>query len=546
MAGCGGTNEPAEPEKVEEPAEGEETAEEKPAAAEEPGKQDGVLDVCIASEPQTIDPALNTSVDGAVMIHHAFEGLVKWVNDGEGNAVLAPGMATSWDVSEDGTEWIFHLREAKWSDGKPVTAQDFVYSWNRLVKPETTADYEYMLDMVKGYDEKALAIEAVDEHTFKVVLNNRTPYFEEICAFPATAPVREDIVEGNDKWTFKGETYVSNGPYIMENWEHNAKITFVKNPEYHDAANVKAEKVVFHLMDDNNAILAAYRSGELDFAENMPTEEVPALLASGELKVKPYVGTYFVCFNTKEAPFDNAKVREAFSLAIDRNFIVEKVEAAGQIPAGGFVPEGVLDAKGADGDDFRKTGGDYYSTKPEDYAANCEKARELLKEAGYEGGAGFPVVEYLYNTSDGHKAIGEALQNMWETELGVSVSLQNQDWAVFLQERKQGNFSIARHGWIADYNDPMTFIDMWLTGGGNNDAQYENAEFDKLVKGAKAEADPDARMKMMHDAEDLAVGKDHIVAPIYYYTNTFMVKPNVEGIYYTPLGYFFYDQATGY
>lgn len=541
LVGCGG-NAPAEPA---EPA--EEGSAEAPAATGdfEPAREDGVMDVTVASEPETIDPALNSAVDGAIILQHSFEGLIRWVNDGNGVAELAPGVAESWDVSEDGTEWTFHIREdAKWSDGEPVTANDFVYAWNRLVDPATGADYEYMLDMVKGYDEKELAIEAVDPATFKVTLSGFCPYFEEICAFPATFPVREDIVADNEQWTQSPETYIGNGPYVMEEWMHNSKITFVKNENYHNVDNVKCDKIVFHLMDDENSILAGYRSGELDFVEKAPSEEIPGLLASGEMVLDPYIGTYFVCFNTQKAPFDDARVREAFSLVIDRDFIANTVTASGEVPAGGFVPAGINDAEG--NPDFRTVGGDYYSVDPADYEANCEKARELLKEAGYENGEGFPLVEYLYNTNENHKAIGEALQNMWQNELGVTVSLENQDWNVFLTERKAGNFSIARHGWIADYNDPMTFVDMWMTGGGNNDAQYNNPEFDKLVKAAKEEQDPAKRMELMHEAEDMAVGEDWIVAPLYFYTNKRMMKPNIEGIYYTPLGYYMFDQATGF
>lgn len=544
---CGGGNEPAAPaDNAEKPAENAEQAETVEKAEQEPGKIDGVMDVCHASEPESIDPATNTAVDGAIMIEHAFEGLVKWVDDGQGVAKLAPGVAESWDVSEDELEWTFHLREdAKWNDGKPVTAQDFKFSWDRLVNPETGADYEYMLDMVAGYEDKNLQIEAVDDHTFKVTLSAKCPYFEEICAFPATCPVREDMVS-SDQWTLSPDTYISNGPFKMESWEHNSKITFVKNPEYYAADDITAEKIVFHLMDDANAQYAAYRSGELDLVTEVPQDEVPVLLKSGELQVKPYVGTYFVCFNTQVAPFDDPRVRQAFSLAIDRNFIVNQVTGRGEEPATGFVPSGVYDAEGAEGEDFRTKGGAYYDVDEAQYQANCDKARELLKEAGYENGEGFPVVDYLYNTNENHKAIGEALQNMWQNELGVQVSLQNQDWAVFIQERKAGNFSIARHGWIADYNDPMTFIDMWMTGGGNNDAHYANPEFDKLLKAAKSESDPVKRMEYMHQAEDLAVGEDAIVAPLYFYTNPYMIKPNIEGMYYTPLGYFFYGYTKGY
>lgn len=515
-------------------------------ANEEEGKKDGVLDINIASEPDSIDPALNTSVDGAIMISHLFESLIRWDDDGEGNAVLKPGIAESWEVSDDGLTWTFKLRDAKWSDGKEITADDFVYSWNRLVDPATGADYEYMLDMVKGYDEKKLDISAPDPKTFVVNLSVKCPYFEEICAFPAVMPVRKDIIEANKTWTNSPETLVSNGAYKLEKWDHNSTLSMVKNPEYYDQDSVKAEKLAFHLQDDQNAIYASYRSGDLDFINSVPQEEIQKLLDTKELKIKPYVGTYFVCFNTEKEPFNDPKVRKAFSLAIDRNFIVNQVTGQGQEPATAYVPSGVYDAKGAEGDDFRTVGGDYYSINDEDYEKNIEEAKKLMEEAGYKDGEGFPQIDYLYNTDENHKAIAEALQNMWQENLGVQVSLQNQDWNVFLKERKEGNYNIARHGWIADYNDPMSFIDMWLTGGGNNDAQYKNEEFDKYVKAAKATSDPDERMENMHKAEDILIGEDNVVAPLYFYNNSYMMKPNIKGLYYTPLGYFFYKGAEGF
>ena len=525
----------------------EESNNEQSVAQEEEGKKDGVLDINIASEPETIDPQLNTAADGAIMLNHLFESLIRWDDDGNGNAVLKPGMAESWEVSEDGLTWTFKLRDAKWSDGKPVTAEDFVYAWNRLVDPKTGADYEYLLDMVKGYEEKKLDISAPDEKTFVVNLNVKCPYFEEICAFPSTYPVKKDVVENNDQWTLSPETYISNGPYKMESWDHNQTIKMVKNPEYYDADSYTAEKINFHLKDDHNAIYASYRSGELDFIGAFaPTEEIPNLIASGELNVRPQIGTYFVCFNNKKAPFDNPDVRKAFSLAIDRNFIIEQVTQAGQVPAPAYVPNGIYDAKGTEGEEFRKVGGEYYSVKAEDYEKNCEEARKLLEKAGYKDGKGFPEVTYLYNTNDAHKAIGEALQNMWQQVLGVTVTLSNQEWNVFINERQQGNYEIARHGWVADFNDPMSFLDMWLTGGGNNDAKYENPEYDKLIKEAKATADQTKRMELMHKAEDILIKDDGVVAPIYFYTSTDMLKPNVKGLYYVPLGFYFFGKTSGF
>ncbi|MCI5697516.1 MAG: peptide ABC transporter substrate-binding protein [Clostridiales bacterium] len=510
---------------------------------------DGVMDVSIASEPDSIDPALSTSLDGGTMNLHTFEGLVKWADDGKGHAKLVPGMAESWDVSDDQLEWTFHLRKGlKWSDGSPLTAKDFVYAWNRLVKPETGADYEYMLDMVSGYDseDKVLDIEAPDDQTFKVKLAKLTPYFEEICAFPATSPVKQEIIEKNgDKWTNSPDTYVSNGPFKMTERKRNSKIVMEPNENYYDKDKVKTKKLVFHLMDDTNAMYAAFKSGELDFINQVPPDEVKALLKDKTLKVDPQIGTYFVCFNNKKAPFDNPKVREAFSLVIDRNFIVSEVAGTGEIPAGAYVPKGINDAKGVNGDDFRKVGGDYYSVDKKDYDANCEKAKNLMAEAGYPDGQGFPSVDYLYNTDANHKAIAEALQNMWQEKLGVTVNLQNQEWNVFLNDRKQGNYLIARHGWVGDYNDPMTFLDMFITGGGNNDAKYENPAYDALIQTAKAEKDPEKRMKTLHDAEKMLVADDNVVAPLYFYTSKRMIQDGEKGLYYTPLGYYFFGNMTG-
>lgn len=526
----------------------------------------------IASEPQSIDPALNSAVDGAIMLGHMFEGLMKWKDSGvetpgsDGtctNAELTEGQAESYEkvVNDDGTvTYTFKIRsDARWSDGKPVTAGDFVYSWQRLVTPETAADYNYMIDsvvnaneiMAGDMDPTELAVSAPDDSTFVVTLTSDLPYFLEVCAFPATFPVRQDVTtkeDGtpNDQWTFDVASYLSNGPYKLTAWNHNSEIVMEPNEQYYDAANLGPDKITFKLMDDQNAMLSGFNSGELDFIEDVPQAELPDLIASGDLKIVDYIGTYYVCYQTQKAPFDDPRVRQAFTLAVDRTFIVDKVTQAGQVPANGFVPAGVYDAAGSTGDDFRTVGGAYYSIEGDadySYEANCEKARELLAEAGYPNGENFPVVEYLYNTSDAHKAVAEALQNMWETELGVKVTLNNQEWAVFLQTRKDGNYSIARNGWIADYNDPMSFLDMWLTGGGNNDAQYANADYDAKIQEAKNTTDPAARMKLMHEAEDIIMGQDWALNPLYFYTQKYMLSDRVGGMFYTPLGYFFFSYA---
>ena len=570
LAGCGGgtTSTPA-------PAETGSAAPESTA----PATTANEITVNIASEPQTIDPALNSAVDGAIMINHMFEGLMRWVDSGvetagsDGtctNAELSYGQAESYDKvpNEDGTvTYTFHLRDGiMWSDGQPVTANDFVFSWQRLVDPATAADYSYMIDCVVGANEimygtptgeydadgneiieyaepSTLAVSAPDDKTFVVTITSDLPYFTELCAFPATFPVREDIVS-DSQWTYSPDTYISNGAYKMTSRVTNSEIVMEPNEYYYGVDTLGPDKITFKLMDDANAMLSGFNSGELDFIESMPTDEVAGLLASGDLKIVDYIGTYYVCYQTQKEPFDDPKVREAFTLAIDRTYIVEQITQTGQVEAGGFVPAGVYDAEGATGDDFRTVGGDYYAPTDADYEANCERARELLAEAGYPNGEGFPVVTYLYNTDDSHKAVGEALQNMWQTVLGVTVQLDNQEWATFLQTRKDGDYSIARNGWIADYNDPMTFLDMWLTGGGNNDAQYSNAAYDAKIQEAKAASDPATRMQLMHEAEDILLEQDWVVNPLYFYTQSYMLADGIQGMYYCPLGYFFFDHAT--
>ena len=567
LAGCGGDSTTTAP---------EETTPAETTPAETTANE---ITVNIASEPQTIDPALNSAVDGAIMINHMFEGLMRWEDSGvetagsDGtctNAQLGYGQAESYEkvANEDGTvTYTFHLRDGiMWSDGQPVTASDFVYSWQRLVDPATAADYSYMIDCVVGASEiiygtstgevdaegneiieyaepSTLAVSAPDDQTFVVTITSDLPYFTEICAFPATFPVREDIVS-DAQWTYDPATYISNGAYKMTSRVTNSEIVMEPNEHYYGVEELGPDKITFKLMDDANAMLSGFNSGELDFIENMPTDEVAGLLASGDLKIVDYIGTYYVCYQTQKEPFDDPKVREAFTLAIDRTYIVEQITQTGQVEAGGFVPAGVYDAAGATGDDFRTVGGDYYAPTDADYEANCERARELLAEAGYPNGEGFPVVTYLYNTDDSHKAVGEALQNMWQTVLGVTVQLDNQEWATFLQTRKDGDYSIARNGWIADYNDPMSFLDMWLTGGGNNDAQYANPEYDALIQQAKASTDPAERMQLMHDAEDIIIGQDYALCPLYFYTQKYMLADGITGMYYTPLGYFFFDHCT--
>jgi oligopeptide transport system substrate-binding protein len=514
------------------------------------------LTAVLGSEPNTIDPALNSAVDGAIYISHAFEGIYKYVDNGRGIAQLAPGQASGAPqktVNADGTvTYVFTLRDnLKWSDGQPLTARDFVYTWQRLVDPNTAADYSYMIDMIVNANEimageknkSELGVRAVNDQTLEVRITYDCPFFLEIMAFPATYPVRQSAIDqAGDQWTFSPSTYISNGPYRLKEWVHNSYLLFEKNPNYYQTLS-GPDNLRFALMDDDNSMLAGFRSGDLDFIEQFPVDEIPGLLASGNLALADYLGIYYVSINTQKAPFNDPRVRKAFSLVIDRNYIVSEITRTAEKPAGGFVPSGLFDAEGP-GSDFRQTGGNYYSLAPADYQQNVAEAKRLLAEAGYPDGRGFPVAEYVYNTNDRHRAIAEALQDMWHTNLGVNVTLSNQDWAVFLDTRKKGDYSIARDGWIGDYNDPINFLDMHVSGGGNNNSQYANPAYDALIRQAQSTPVQTDRMRYLHQAEDLLVGQDSALAPIYFYTQPYMLSSRVKGMFYTPLGYFFFMTAT--
>lgn len=506
-----------------------------PACGNKPATGE-TLNVNVGPDPDTIDPALNSSVDGATMIIHAFEGLMTL----DKNGVPVPGQAEKYEVSDDGKVYTFHLRDnLKWSDDKPLTASDFVYSWNRAISPETAADYEYMFEVIDGYNEGTLNVQAPDDKTLVVTLYNAVPYFLELTAFPTFSPVRKDLVEEHgDSWAVDAKTYIGNGPYKVTEWVPGSHITMTKNKNYWDYKNLGMENIKFVLMEDDTARLNAFQKKEILFTDDMPNDEIDAWKDKPEFHLEGQLGTYYVSFNVQKAPLDNKLVREALTLAIDREFIVKEISKKGEVPAGAFVSLGLSDADPTK--EFREVGGDYYD--PYDYEGNLEKAKELLAQAGYPNGEGIPQLEYLYNENTAHKAIGEALQDMWK-KIGVNVSLVSQEWGTFLNTRKNGEYQIARNGWLSDYNDPISMLDMWITGSGNNDAQWSNPEYDALISKIKTSTDTAERFKMMHEAEDL-IFEDSMLCPIYYYVDLYLIDESIEGFWSSPLGYKYFMYAT--
>lgn len=499
----------------------------------------------IAADPKTIDPQLNSAVDGSKVIRNAFEGLMREIENGE----VENGIAESYEVSEDGLVYTFHIRDnAKWSDGEDVTASDFEYGWKRALNPKTAAEYAYQLFYVKNGEAynsgKAsvddVGIKVIDDKTIEVTLESAVPYFLSLLAMPVYYPVRQDIVEEyGDKWALKPETYVSNGPFKMTEWNNKESMTFVKNENYWDADNVKLETLVFRLIDDQTTTLSAFRNGELDIMEQPPTTEIQTLISEGVAKIYPYLGTYFYVVNVSGEglsskavdALQDVRVRKALSLAIDRTLITEKVSMGGETPATSYVPKGLTDTQG---DEFHK---DY-----SDVTTNIEEAKKLLEEAGYPNGEGLPTITFTYNTASNHQMIAQAIQDMWKTNLGINVELKNEEWAVFQNTRNNFQYEICRHGWIGDYNDPMTFLDMWVTGSGQNNAGYSNAEYDSLIDQAKAEQDGTKRTELLRQAEDILM-EDMPIIPIYYYTNIVCANDNVKGYVKSPLGAMLFRKA---
>lgn len=492
-------------------------------------------------EPESIDPALNTTVDGGTIVIACFEGLTSL----DENDQPVAGVAESWDVNEDKTKYIFHLRkDAKWSDGKPVTAGDFEYAWKRALHPDTAAEYAYQLFYIKNapeYNEGAaraedLGIKVVDDYTLEVELSAPTPYFLALTAFPTMFPVRQDIIEAHgDQWALNPDTYIGNGPFKLVNWQSKDHMKFVPNEHYWDKDRVKLDAVIKTFIADASTMLAGYEAGELDVIDSVPFNEIDKLKQGDEFQMITQLGTYYYCFNVTRPPFDNVNVRKAFALALDKEDLANKVRKSG-VPATSFVPPGVPDT--AAGKDFREVGGDYFPTK-----AQPEEARRLLAEAGYPEGNGLPNVTFVFNNSEEHQMIAEAALEMWKKNLGITnINIQNQEWAVFINTRQNGDFQIARHGWLGDYNDPMTFLDLFTTGNGNNDAQWSNQQFDELINKARLATDEAERMAALHEAEKLMM-EDAIMIPILHYTENTMIKPYVKGLVKSMLGFTLYDKA---
>ncbi|MGZ9586088.1 peptide ABC transporter substrate-binding protein [Paenibacillus marinisediminis] len=497
----------------------------------------------LGSEPPTLDPALSQDAPSFTVIGAIFEGLTRVDKDNN----IQPAAAESWDISEDGKTYTFHLRkDGKWSNGDPVTAHDFEYSWKRVLDPnmKKTSPYNYQMYYIKNgekffnqeiTDPSQVGVKATDDYTLQVELENPTPYFLHLTAFQTYFPVNKKVVEADPKWDLEANTIVSNGPFKMTKWEHSNVIELVQNDQYHSLDEIKLTKVDISMVNDSNTAMNMYETGALDYVGppgiGVPTDQIPLLKQTkpDELSINPQASIYYYYFNNKEKPFDNKNIRKALSMSIDRQMLIDKVTLGEQKPAFGVVPPGI-----------NAVDGSYRDQYPDNYfKEDVEEAKRLLALGLQESGmTELPEITLTYNTDDGHKKIAQAIADMWTNNLGIKVRIENVEWKVFIEQRHTLNYDVARAGWNPDYNDPMTFLDMFLTGGGNNDIGFSNPEYDKLIKGAYVEPDPQKRMDMLAQAEKILVEDEMAIMPIYYYTAVTLMKPEFKNIFVDAMGNF--------
>ncbi|WP_461518173.1 peptide ABC transporter substrate-binding protein [Porticoccus sp.] len=504
------------------------------------GNREGILHLGNGTDPQELDPHIVTGVPEHHILTALLEGLV--LKD-PGTLEPIPGVAERWDISDDGKHYRFYLRhDARWSNGDPVTANDFAWSWWRALQPALGNQYAYMLFAIKNAeayykgevkDFERVGIKVVDDHTLEVALTNPTPYFLQLLDHYSFFPVHRATIEKFGKadergsqWTRPGN-FVGNGPYSLSEWRLFKRVIVSKNPYYWDADKVTINAIHFHPTENVTTEERMFRSGQLHRTASIPIDKVATYRKQHPelLYTQAYLGNYFYRFNTKVQHLSDKRVRRALAMSIDSNAIVKQVTKGDELPAYTFTPPDTLGYTAEDG-----------------FHYDPEQARQLLAEAGYPGGKGFPVTELLYNTSEGHRKIAVAIQQMWYEQLGIKIVLNNQDWKVYLNSVENGDYAIARAGWIGDYVDPNTFLDMWVTDGGNNRTGWSNARYDKLIlKLAPEAADREERYRLMREAEALLLD-DMPILPLYIYTSKSLVHPSLKGLQPNLLDYRLYKQ----
>ena len=480
----------------------------------------------LGAEPETYDPGLAVGQPDGRVARLLFEGLTR--EDPETLEPL-PGQAYRWDLSPDGRTYTFHLRPGiRWSDGHPVTAGDFRWSWLRVLKPETAARYGSFLYSVvnaeaynKGSikDEDLVGLEAPDDSTFIIHLTSPVPYFLYLTQYYTCLPVPRWAIERHgNRWTLPANI-VGNGAFTLDYWRQNNRFEFVKNPRYWDAASVRLDRIIAYAIDDLNTNFNLYKSGVTDWCPSgyFPSQFVPYMRGYADYRHGDFQGVYFYSICVKKPPLSDPMVRRALKWSVDRDAIANDLLKGSRRPWGDFAPSGYPGYQNPPGIGF-----------------DPAKAREYLARAGFPGGKGFPKVSILINTSEDHRRIAEAVQAMWKRELGIPVEILNQEWGSYLQATTALQYDIARRSWLGDYLDPSTFLGCYLTGDGNNRTGWGDPRYDALLRAAAKELDPTGRLGLLREAETLLLDEGPVI-PIYHYATNELVKPYVRGIYQTPL-----------
>ena len=511
--------------------------------------------VQLGPNPETLDPALNAAVDGGNTLITIEEPLLIIDENNE----VKPGQAESYEVSDDGLTWTFHMRDGlKWSDGSDLTAADFEYSFKRLASPDTAAPYaETVVGMIDGYqgaignpdedgntttdpDWDALNVHASEDgKTLTVQLSYPCSYFDKLASFVATSPVQQATVEANgDAWCTEPDTYVCNGPYMITEWTPSERIVLSKNPYYvggWDSSKIVSDTITLLLLEDSSASYAAYNSGEAQLVKDVPTDEIPSLTRAedgGDFYLDEIMGTYYISLNDQEEPFTDVRVRKALSLAIDRDYVANTIMQGIYTPAAALVGPGIVDENGYFMDNAN--GGEPYIS--DDYAANLEEAKSLLAEAGYPDGEGFPTITYSANDAGYHVPVAEYVQQAWG-DLGITVNIDKVEWASFLPLRRAGDYDVSRNGWSMDYNDPSNMLELFTTNNGNNDGKYANPEFDQVIEDSRV-ADKTTHFEKLHEAEDILMN-DAACIPVAYYNDFWLQSPSLKGTWHSPYGYWY-------
>jgi len=494
----------------------------------ERGNREGILHYGNGSEPQGLDPQVVTGVPENKIVSALFEGLTTknpWTLEPE------PGVAQSWEISEDGKIYVFHFNpEAKWSNGETLTAHDFVWSWNRALHPQMGNQYAYMLFSVANAEAYArgdfddfskVGVEALDDLTLKVTLNAATPYFLQLMDHYSTFAVHPETIlkhgtmtDRYTKWT-RVENMVNNGPFNLVEWKLNRRIRVEKSATYWDRDNVKLNGVVFYPTENLVSEERMFRVNQLHFTQELPLDKLPVYkeMEDSPLVLAPYLGTYFYLFNTTRPPVDSLKVRQALAMSVDRDKLIRTVLHGIFTPAYTISPPGTMGYQ-----------------PPQLFEYDPEKARRLLAEAGYPDGEGWPGVEVIYNTSENHRKVAVALQQMWKEELNIDVTIANQEWKVYLDSIDTMNYAVARRGWIGDYVDANNFLDMYLTDGGNNNTGFSEAEYDNMISQLAPQAhSQEERFEVFHRAETMLMEQMPIL-PIYTYSSKHLIHPSVRDL----------------